>query len=108
MCPGCPTFNIPVPIPKSTIGEEATDEYGNPVEYTATSGAAAASAPGSKSVFQRINDGFKKMKDKAMSFFDPVLGVFTGERNTISEKQDPYGFQPIYDDGGTGISKGTG
>merc|ERR1712228_1048527 len=93
MCPGCPTFSIPVPIPKAILGAV---------------GAAGAGAAGGKVDYQharnrtflekigdRIVNGFQKVQNTVTDFvIDPILETgesFLGiedDENSLQEKID--------------------
>lgn len=90
MCPGCPTFSIPVPIPKASLVEQQRkeDEKVTNVDYQSSK---------DKNFLEKIGDRIVStvngIKDKTLGLFDPILnksGNFLGlsdDTNTISEKK---------------------
>merc|ERR1719288_175900 len=84
MCPGCPTFSIPVPIPKAILG--------------AVGAGTGASSAGKRTFLEKIGDrivnGFQKVQDTVLDVIDPILETgesFLGiedDENTIQEKID--------------------
>merc|ERR1719225_398912 len=84
MCPGCPTFSIPVPIPKTSLGGSETK-----VNYQH-----ARNATFLEKIGHRIVNGFQKVQDTVLGVFDPILetgGNFLGledDNNEIEEKID--------------------
>jgi len=84
MCPGCPTFSIPVPIPKTSLGGSETK-----VNYQH-----ARNATFLEKIGHRIVNGFQKVQDTVLGVFDPILetgGNFLGledDKNGIEEKID--------------------
>ena len=90
MCPGCPTFSIPVPIPKASLVEQQKeqDEKSVNVDYQSAK---------DKNFLEKIGDRIvstvKGIKDRTAELFDPILnksGNFLGlsdDTNTISEKK---------------------
>merc|ERR1712038_526215 len=84
MCPGCPTFSIPVPIPKASLGGSETK-----VNYQH-----ARNATFLEKIGHRIVNGFQKVQDTVLGVFDPILetgGNFLGledDKNGIEEKID--------------------
>merc|ERR1711974_333764 len=71
MCPGCPTFSIPVPIPKASLGGSETK-----VNYQH-----ARNATFLEKIGHRIVNGFQKVQDTVLGVFDPILetgGNFLG------------------------------
>merc|ERR1719211_98895 len=63
MCPGCPTFSIPVPIPKASLGgSEAKVNYQH-----------ARNATFLEKIGHRIVNGFQKVQDTVLGVFDPIL-----------------------------------
>merc|ERR1719225_2432848 len=84
MCPGCPTFSIPVPIPKTSLGGSETK-----VNYQH-----ARNATFLEKIGHRIVNGFQKVQDTVLGVFDPILetgGNFLGledDDNEIEEKID--------------------
>ena len=95
MCPGCPTFSIPVPIPKASLAEQQEQEeeetVGN-VDYQSAK---------DKNFLQKIGDRIvstmKGIQDKTLGLLDPILskgGNFLGladDTNTITEKKGDAG-----------------
>lgn len=87
MCPGCPTFSIPVPIPKSVLG---TSESKVDYQY-------ARNRTFLEKIGDRIVNGFNKIQTKVKEVIDPVLETgqsFLGIEdnvNTIQEKIDRPG-----------------
>jgi len=81
MCPGCPTFSIPVPIPKAILGLQSSEK----LEYQHAS---------NKTFLEKIGDkivnGFNKVQNKVLEVMDPIenfLGL-EQESNGIEEKID--------------------
>ena len=85
MCPGCPTFKIPVPIPKAALG--LTDTLKNDFQF-------ARNKTFLEKIGDRIVNGFNKVQTKVKEVIDPILE--TGEsflgipdnQNSIQEKID--------------------
>merc|ERR1712025_1151405 len=92
MCPGCPTFSIPVPIPKAILGAVGAG--------TGASGAGkidyqhARNRTFLEKIGDRIVNGFQKVQDTVLDVIDPILETgesFLGiedDENTIQEKID--------------------
>lgn len=87
MCPGCPTFSIPVPIPKTVLGtSESKIEYQHARNRTFL-----------EKIGDRIVNGFNRIQTKVKEVIDPVLETgqsFLGIEdnvNTIQEKIDRPG-----------------
>jgi len=86
MCPGCPTFSIPVPIPKKSLGSAA--EASN-VNYQH-----ARNSTFLEKIGNRIVNGFQNVQRTVLGVFDPILetgGNFLGlqdDKNGIEEKID--------------------
>lgn len=86
MCPGCPTFSIPVPIPKASIGGSASESK---VSYQH-----ARNSTFLEKIGNRIVNGFQNVQKTVLGVFDPILetgGSFLGlqdDKNGIEEKID--------------------
>jgi hypothetical protein len=95
MCPGCPTFSIPVPIPKASLVEQQElqeeESVGN-IDYQSAK---------DKNFLEKIGDRIvstvKGIQDKTLGIFDPILSKgsnFLGladDSNTITEKKGDAG-----------------
>jgi len=86
MCPGCPTFSIPVPIPKAILG---LDSKGDKVDYQH-----ARNRTFLEKIGDRIVNGFQKVQTTVMDVIDPIMETgesFLGiedDQNTLQEKID--------------------
>ena len=86
MCPGCPTFSIPVPIPKAILG---LDSKGGKVDYQH-----ARNRTFLEKIGDRIVNGFQKVQTTVLDVIDPILETgesFLGiedDQNTLQEKID--------------------
>ena len=86
MCPGCPTFSIPVPIPKKSLGSAA--EASN-VNYQH-----ARNSTFLEKIGNRIVNGFQNVQRTVLGVFDPILetgGNFLGlqdDKNGIGKKPE--------------------
>jgi len=86
MCPGCPTFSIPVPIPKAILGLDAKGER---VDYQH-----ARNRTFLEKIGDRIVNGFQKVQNTVLDVIDPILETgesFLGiedDENTLQEKID--------------------
>jgi len=92
MCPGCPTFSIPVPIPKAILGAvgAGTGAAGaGKIDYQH-----ARNRTFLEKIGDRIVNGFQKVQDTVLDVIDPILETgesFLGiedDENTIQEKID--------------------
>jgi len=90
MCPGCPTFSIPVPIPKAILGAVgATGAAGGKVDYQH-----ARNRTFLEKIGDRIVNGFQKVQNTVLDVIDPILETgesFLGiedDENTLQEKID--------------------
>jgi len=89
MCPGCPTFSIPVPIPKAILGAVGASAAGGKVDYQH-----ARNRTFLEKIGDRIVNGFEKVQDTVLSVIDPILETgesFLGiedDENTLQEKID--------------------
>ena len=102
MCPGCPTFSIPVPIPKTVLGQ---DTPGSKIDYQY-----ARNRTFLEKIGDRIVNGFQKVQQTVLGAIDPILSstsdfgseIFGNDleqqQTSIQEKID----KPI------GVSKGNG
>ena len=85
MCPGCPTFSIPVPIPKKSLGSAA--EASN-VNYQH-----ARNSTFLEKIGNRIVNGFQNVQRTVLGVFDPILetgGNFLGlqdDKNGIGKRK---------------------
>jgi len=84
MCPGCPTFSIPVPIPKASLGGlDSKVNYQHARNQTFL-----------EKIGNRIVNGFQNVQRTVLNVFDPILetgGNFLGiqdDQNQIEEKID--------------------
>ena len=97
MCPGCPTFSIPVPIPKASLAAEQqeSESTGN-LDYQ-TPDKAAEEKNFLEKIRDKISSTMKGIQTKTMGLFDPILskgGNFLGlsdDTNTITEKKGDAG-----------------
>ena len=97
MCPGCPTFSIPVPIPKASLAAEQqeSESTGN-LDYQ-TPDKAAEEKNFLEKIRDKISSNMKGIQTKTMGLFDPILskgGNFLGlsdDTNTITEKKGDAG-----------------
>lgn len=90
MCPGCPTFSIPVPIPRASLAEQEAEQ----AEATSTVNYQSAR---DKNFLEKIGDRIvstvKGFQDRTRNLIDPILnksGSFLGlddDSNTIKEKK---------------------
>jgi hypothetical protein len=97
MCPGCPTFSIPVPIPKASLVEQQQEQGGE----EETVGNVDYQSAKDKNFLQKIGDRIvstmKGIQDKTLGLLDPILskgGNFLGlsdDTNTITEKKGDAG-----------------
>ena len=81
MCPGCPTFSIPVPIPKAILGLQSSEK----LEYQH-----ARNKTFLEKIGDKIVNGFTKVQNKVLEVMDPIenfLGL-EQESNGIEEKID--------------------
>ena len=82
MCPGCPTFSIPVPIPKAILGLQSSEK----LEYQH-----ARNKTFLEKIGDKIVNGFTKVQNKVLEVMDPIenfLGLEEEESNGIEEKID--------------------
>jgi len=82
MCPGCPTFSIPVPIPKAILGLQSSEK----LEYQH-----ARNKTFLEKIGDKIVNGFTKVQNKVLEVMDPIenfLGLEDEESNGIEEKID--------------------
>ena len=82
MCPGCPTFSIPVPIPKAILGLQSNEK----LEYQH-----ARNKTFLEKIGDKIVNGFTKVQNKVLEVMDPIenfLGFEEVESNGIEEKID--------------------
>jgi len=93
MCPGCPTFSIPVPIPKAILG---LDSKGGKVDYQH-----ARNRTFLEKIGDRIVNGFQKVQTTVLDVIDPILETgesFLGiedDQNTLQEKIDRPSAGPL-------------
>jgi len=91
MCPGCPTFSIPVPIPKAILGAVGAvgASAGGKVDYQH-----ARNRTFLEKIGDRIVNGFHKVQTTISDVIDPILETgesFLGiedDENTLQEKID--------------------
>lgn len=89
MCPGCPTFSIPVPIPKAIIDAAGAGAAGGKVDYQH-----ARNRTFLEKIGDRIVNGFQKVQNTVLDVIDPILETgesFLGiedDQNTLQEKID--------------------
>jgi len=90
MCPGCPTFSIPVPIPKAILGAVGATSAGGKIDYQH-----ARNRTFLEKIGDRIVNGFQKVQDTVTDFvIDPILETgesFLGiedDENSLQEKID--------------------
>ena len=80
MCPGCPTFSIPVPIPKASLGGlDSKVNYQHARNQTFL-----------EKIGNRIVNGFQNVQRTVLNVFDPILetgGNFLG----IQDDQNQIG-----------------
>jgi len=93
MCPGCPTFSIPVPIPKAILG---LDSKGGKVDHQH-----ARNRTFLEKIGDRIVNGFQKVQTTVLDVIDPILETgesFLGiedDQNTLQEKIDRPSAGPL-------------
>merc|ERR1712241_1380999 len=82
MCPGCPTFSIPVPIPKAILSLQSNEK----LEYQH-----ARNKTFLEKIGDKIVNGFTKVQNKVLEVMEPIenfLGLEEEESNGIEEKID--------------------
>ena len=114
MCPGCPTFSIPIPIPKSTLlgtasrppqrqpprrsGKPSTGYVQNkPVRYQHARNQTFLEKIGDR-IWNRYQEVYGPIYEKAQEMFDPILsGNFLGGEDDEEGIEEKAGGVPIYE-----------
>merc|ERR1711953_587499 len=91
MCAGCPTFSIPVPIPKAIAGSENGPDGLPNYQY-------ALNRTFLEKIGDRIINGFQKVQTTVLEVIDPILetgesflGIEDDENALVAEKIDQLG-----------------